>query len=146
MLEFRSFRFLPPMGVSALTGQTRQHISETCPIPYDEGYILVEDLLGYVNIKGRGGTLLQPAVDLLERDPGFPGDAPLLVVTDGFCDRLTISRRHAFLLPEGGDLPFVPGGKVFRLMRTRYLSAPVRQASLPRPGGKLVPPARFVVW
>ncbi len=84
-------------------------------IPYDEGYIAVDDLMSYVNVKGRGGTVLQPAIDLLERDKGFPKQAPILVVTDGFCDRLTIGRKHAFLIPEGRHLPFVPGGQVFRM-------------------------------
>jgi predicted metal-dependent peptidase len=34
---------------------------------YDAGYIPVEDIGGRVQVRGRGGTLLQPGVDLLER-------------------------------------------------------------------------------
>ncbi|HUW63954.1 MAG TPA: hypothetical protein VMW83_04555 [Spirochaetia bacterium] len=60
-------------------------------IPYDEGYIPVDDLMNYVNVKGRGGTILQPAVDLSERDKSFPKDAPILIVTDGYCDKLTVT-------------------------------------------------------
>ncbi len=30
---------------------------------------------------------------------------------DGYCDRLVIRREHAFLVPEGTPLPFVPKGK-----------------------------------
>jgi predicted metal-dependent peptidase len=65
-------------------------------------------------VKGRGGTILQPAIDLLERTR-IPGGRPLLIITDGQCDRLRIRREHAFLLPEGRRLPFVPRGEVFRI-------------------------------
>jgi predicted metal-dependent peptidase len=70
-----------------------------------------------VKVRGRGGTALQPGIDLLERAPDFPPDGPLLVITDGDCDRLRLHRDHAILLPEGKRLPFVPGphGRVFRL-------------------------------
>ncbi len=82
---------------------------------YDQGYMSPDALAERVKVKGRGGTVLQPAVDLLERADDFPPDGPLLVITDGFCDRLRVRREHAFLIPEGRSLPFVPKGKVFRL-------------------------------
>ena len=68
-----------------------------------------------VQVKGRGGTVLQPGVDLLERAEDFPQSGPILIITDGMCDRLTIRRDHAFLLPEGNYLTFVPSGQVFRI-------------------------------
>jgi hypothetical protein len=58
---------------------------------------------------------LQPGVDLLEKAEDFPKDGPLLIITDGQCDRLRIWRDHAFLLPEGRNLPFGPKGQVFRI-------------------------------
>ncbi len=82
---------------------------------YDQGYMPPEALAERVRVKGRGGTVLQPAVELLERADDFPKDGPLLLITDGLCDRLTIRREHAFLLPEGRHLPFVPKGRVFWL-------------------------------
>jgi len=82
---------------------------------YDQGYMPPEALAERVRVKGRGGTILQPAIELLERADDFPKDGPLLLITDGFCDRLTIRREHAFLLPEGRHLPFVPKGRVFWL-------------------------------
>jgi len=82
---------------------------------YDQGYMPPEALAERVRVKGRGGTVLQPAVELLERADDFPKDGPLLLITDGSCDRLAIRREHAFLLPEGRHLPFVPKGRVFRL-------------------------------
>ena len=82
---------------------------------YDEGYVDVEQLLDTVEVKGRGGTVLQPAIDLLERAEDFPKDAPILVITDGRCDRLRIQRDHAFILPPGAVLPFPPRGPVFRV-------------------------------
>lgn len=80
---------------------------------YDEGYVSPEDIAGRVRVRGRGGTILQPGVDLLERAPDFPKDGPLLIITDGLCDMLHIRREHAFLLPQGRHLPFVAKGEIF---------------------------------
>jgi predicted metal-dependent peptidase len=84
-------------------------------MPYDQGYMLPEAIAESVKIKGRGGTILQPAIDLLERAEDFPADGPLLIITDGQCDRLRIWREHAILMPEGRRLPFVSKGPVFRI-------------------------------
>jgi predicted metal-dependent peptidase len=82
---------------------------------YDQGYMSPEDIAGHVKIKGRGRTVLQPGINLLEKAEDFPKTGPILVITDGFCDRLRIKRDHGILLPEGNTLPFVPRGKVFRI-------------------------------
>jgi predicted metal-dependent peptidase len=82
---------------------------------YDAGYMSPDDIAGRVQVRGRGGTILQPGVDLLENADDFPDDGPLLIITDGFCDRVRIHREHAFLLPDGHSLPFPPRGPVFRL-------------------------------
>jgi predicted metal-dependent peptidase len=84
---------------------------------YDQGYMQPEDIAGTVRVKGRGGTILQSGIDLLERADDFPEDAPMLIITDGYCeDRLVLyGREHAFLIPAGASLPFVPKGKVFRV-------------------------------
>ena len=37
------------------------------------------------------------------------------IITDAWCDRLRVAREHAFLIPAGARLPFVPKGKVFRI-------------------------------
>ncbi len=60
---------------------------------------------------------MQPALALLERAEDFPKDGPLLIITDGLCDRLAIPhhREHAFPMPEGSSLSFVPKGPVFRV-------------------------------
>jgi len=80
---------------------------------YDQGYVPAEEIADRVRVKGRGGTVLQPGIDLLEKSKDFPETGPILVITDGMCDRVRIHREHAFLLPEGRSLPFVPKGKVF---------------------------------
>ena len=80
---------------------------------YDAGYLDVEAIAGRVRVRGRGGTRLQPGVDLLERADDFPADAPILVITDGQCDVVRIRREHAFLVPRGARLPFTPRGPVF---------------------------------
>jgi predicted metal-dependent peptidase len=67
-----------------------------------------------VRVKGRGGTVLQPGIDVLEKAPDFPETGPILIITDGYCENhLRIRREHAFLLPEGRSLPFVAKGPVF---------------------------------
>lgn len=81
---------------------------------YDAGYLSPEDIAGRVAVQGRGGTVLQPAVDLLEKARDFPKDGPILVITDGMIESdLKITHEHAFLLPKGNRLPFRSKGEVF---------------------------------
>lgn len=73
----------------------------------DAGYMSPEDIAGHVEITGRGGTVLQPGVDALEKAKDFPVNGPILVITDGFIeDNLRIKREHAYLIPNGNRLPF----------------------------------------
>ncbi|MFG1671245.1 hypothetical protein [Streptomyces sp. Y7] len=83
--------------------------------PYDAGYVPVTDIAGRVRVRGRGGTVLQPGIDLLLRADDFPPGAPVLVITDGWCDVLRVRREHAYLIPPGRRLPFTPRGPVFRV-------------------------------
>ena len=81
---------------------------------YDIGYVAPEDIAGRVMVKGRGGTVLQPAVDLLENAKDFPKNGPILIITDAEIERdLKVHHEHAFLIPDGKRLPFRPVGKVF---------------------------------
>ncbi len=82
---------------------------------YDAGYMRPEEIAGRVTVRGRGGTILQPGIDLLEKSETFPKDGPILIITDGYCDQFRTRRDHAILLPEGRSLPFAPQGKVFRM-------------------------------
>lgn len=83
---------------------------------YDQGYLRPEDIADTVRVRGRGGTILQPGIDLLDADQDFPKNAPLLIITDGDCDSIFLrGREHAFLIPQGATLPFVPKGKIFRM-------------------------------
>ncbi|MGW9027762.1 vWA domain-containing protein [Streptomyces sp. NPDC055722] len=83
--------------------------------PHDAGYLPVTDIAGRVRVHGRGGTVLQPGIDLLHRAQDFPPGAPVLVITDGWCDVLRVRREHAYLMPQGARLPFTPQGPVFRV-------------------------------
>ena len=74
-----------------------------------------EDIAGRVKVQGRGGTVFQPGIDLSEEAEDFPKKEPILLITDGQCDKLHTRREHTFLMPEGRHLPFVPVGKVFRV-------------------------------
>lgn len=81
---------------------------------YDAGYLSPEDIARQVEVKGRGGTILQPAVNLLERANDFPNDAPILIITDGFIEEnLYIHHEHAYLLPKSGKLPFHTKSPIF---------------------------------
>jgi predicted metal-dependent peptidase len=84
-------------------------------VPYDQGYLTPAILAERLAVKGRGGTVLQPGMDLLEKAEDFPQDAPVLVLTDGACDVLRIRRAHAFLIPQGARLPFDAKGPIFRV-------------------------------
>ncbi len=81
---------------------------------YDAGYVAPEDIAGRVEVKGRGGTIMQPGIDLLENAKDFPENGPILIITDGEIeDRVKIHREHAFLIPRGKRLPFKARGEVF---------------------------------
>ena len=82
---------------------------------YDAGYVPVDDIAGRVQVRGRGGTVLQPGVDLLERAEDFPAEGPILLITDGQCDVVRVRREHAWLIPRGASLPFTARGPVFRV-------------------------------
>ncbi|WP_194814354.1 hypothetical protein [Nocardia sp. XZ_19_385] len=82
---------------------------------YDAGYLPVDEIAQGARIRGRGGTILQPAIRLLERAEDFPPEGPILIITDAQCDVLRVRREHAYLIPSGASLPFHPRGPVFRL-------------------------------
>ncbi len=83
--------------------------------PHDAGYLPVTEIANRVRVHGRGGTVLQPGVDLLHRADDFPPNAPVLVITDGECDVVRVRREHAWLIPKGARLPFTARGPVFRV-------------------------------
>jgi predicted metal-dependent peptidase len=86
-------------------------------LAYDQGYLRPEDIVETLEVKGRGGTILQPGIDLLDKAQDFPSVAPLLIITDGQCDVLNLhGREHAFLIPRGNPLPFKPKGPVFQIV------------------------------
>lgn len=83
---------------------------------YDAGYMSAEDIAGKVKVRGRGGTVLQPGVELLRAAEDFPDGAPVLLITDTYCEpTLRIPGEHAFLVPSGRRLPFPPKGPVFTM-------------------------------
>lgn len=84
---------------------------------HDMGYVEPERLFDRIEVRGRGGTVLRPAIDRLEEGEDFPKDAPILVITDGACDAFSVRREHAFLMPEGARLPFRTQAPIFRFDR-----------------------------
>ena len=81
-----------------------------------EGYVEIDSLATREAVRGRGGTVLQPALTLLEAQRDFPRDCPILVITDGLCDEaLSITRDHAFVLAPGRRLPFITRKPVFHM-------------------------------
>ncbi len=84
--------------------------------PYDEGYVSIDSLASRVQVRGRGGTVLQPAVNLLQGQRDFPGDCPILIITDGLGEtELQVMHDHAFLVSAGMRLPFVTRKPVFNM-------------------------------
>jgi predicted metal-dependent peptidase len=81
---------------------------------HDNGWMHPLDIAGRVRVRGRGGTILQPGINLLQDATDFPDDGPILVITDAVIDRVRIKRDHAFLIPAGAVLPFPARGPVFR--------------------------------
>jgi predicted metal-dependent peptidase len=82
---------------------------------HDAGWIAPEQLLERIEVRGRGGTILQPGINLIQEARDFPATGPILIITDGWCDHFTCHRPHAILTPVEARLPFVPKGDVFRL-------------------------------
>lgn len=84
--------------------------------PYDEGFVPLDSLADRVQVRGRGGTVLQPAVNLLLGQRDFPKDCPILIITDGLCESdLLVARDHAFLLSPGARMPFATRAPVFNM-------------------------------
>ncbi len=81
---------------------------------YDQGYMSPDAIAGRVKVLGRGGTILQPGIDLLHKATDFPEKGPILIITDTYCENhLVVRRDHAYLVPAGRYLPFSPKGSVF---------------------------------
>ncbi len=84
---------------------------------YDQGYMSPHDALAdSVKVHGRGGTVLQPAIDLLERAADFPPKMGLFSSSPTV--HVTASRhppRTCFPHPKASRLPFIPRGPVFRI-------------------------------
>lgn len=86
---------------------------------HDSGFVSPDDLLETVEVRGRGGTVLMPGVRALETSKDFPSSAPILVITDGACEPLTIRREHAYLTPSFGQFKYRVQGPVFRMRDER---------------------------
>ena len=81
---------------------------------HDAGYLSPEDIAGRVQVTGGGGTVLQPAIDLIEKSDDFPATGPILIITDGYIEEtLIVKRKHAYLLHKGSKLPFKEKGQKF---------------------------------
>jgi predicted metal-dependent peptidase len=90
--------------------------------PYDQGFVSPTDLRGVYPVKGRGGTVLQPAINHLVSRPDFPPKAPVMVITDGWCEEeLTCPRDHCFVLPrkswKEGGVSLRTSAPVFRVLK-----------------------------
>jgi len=65
-----------------------------------------EEIAAGLTVKGRGGTVLQPALGLLDRACDFPDIGPVLIATNSGCNPLRVRREHAVLVPPGASSPF----------------------------------------
>ena len=90
--------------------------------PYDKGFLAPTDLRGIFPIQGRGGTVLQPAINYLLNRPDFPGSAPVMIITDGWCEEeLLVPRDHCFVMPrkgwKEGAIPLRTSAPIFRVLK-----------------------------
>jgi predicted metal-dependent peptidase len=90
--------------------------------PYDQGWLAPTDLRGIFPVKGRGGTSLQPGVAHLLGRADFPASAPIMIITDGWCEEeIQVPREHCFVLPrkgwKEGAIPLRTSAPVFRILR-----------------------------
>ena len=107
----------PVIGKSAIVEQFAEAVGLPC-VSLLGSQLAPEDIAGRVEVKGRGGTILQPGVDLLEKAKDFPKDGPILIITDGMIERtLKVRRMHAYLMQEGRKLPFENKGQSFFMNR-----------------------------
>ena len=93
--------------------------------PYDQGFVAPTELRGAYAIKGRGGTVLQPALSFLHKQPDFPPAAPIMVITDGWCEEeLLIPRDHCFVLPrkgwKQGAIPLRTSAPCFQVLKEEH--------------------------
>ncbi|WP_309718507.1 hypothetical protein [Armatimonas sp.] len=89
--------------------------------PYDKGFVEPSELRGQVAVQGRGGTALQPGINYLLSRPDFPATAPIMVITDGWCEEeLQCPREHCFVVPRGRESDFPlrnTTGPIFRILK-----------------------------
>jgi predicted metal-dependent peptidase len=90
--------------------------------PYDRGMVPPTDLRGVYPVVGRGGTVLQPAINYLLSRSDFPAKAPIMIITDGWCEeQLFVPRNHCFVLPRKsyneGAYPLKTSAPVFRVLK-----------------------------
>jgi predicted metal-dependent peptidase len=90
--------------------------------PYDRGMVAPTELRGIFPVVGRGGTVLQPALGYLLSRPDFPRSAPIMIITDGWCEEeLLVPRDHCFVLPRKtyaeGAMPLRTSAPVFRVLK-----------------------------
>jgi len=96
-------------------GVRRLRLVHCDAMPYDDGYVEPEELRHSYPVKGRGGTVLQMAVNYLLAQADFPPTAPVLLVSDGYFESdLYVPREHAFMLPTADPYQVAPTGTVFR--------------------------------
>jgi predicted metal-dependent peptidase len=91
--------------------------------PYDQGFVAPTELRGVYPLKGRGGTELQPAINHLISRPDFPPQAPVMIITDGFCEEEPYCPRpHCFVLPRvhRKGMPLRTSAPVFRVLKEEH--------------------------
>jgi predicted metal-dependent peptidase len=105
-------RHLLSLALGAIAGYALAHEVVAVRLVYcdaaahDAGYLAPEAIADRLEVKGRGGTVLQPGITLLQDAVDFPKNGPILIITDGYCDAFQCSRDCAVLVPKGQRLPF----------------------------------------
>ena len=85
---------------------------------HDNGWMHPFDIAGRVRVRGRGGTVLQPGIDLLQDAADFPRDGPILIITDAW-NRSRPDKAGSRVPDSGRSRPALPGARTGFLLLLR---------------------------
>ena len=69
--------------------------------PYDRGIVAPTELRGVYPVVGAAARCCSPRSTTCSRRADFPAAAPVMIITDGWCEEeLIVPRDHCFVLPR----------------------------------------------
>ncbi|HYF47875.1 MAG TPA: hypothetical protein VEJ63_00600, partial [Planctomycetota bacterium] len=81
----------------------------------DLGFVPAEELASGLQLSARPTPLIQPALAALEASRDLAPENPLLILTAMPVDKIQTERSHAWLIPDGGRLPYRQSAPVIEI-------------------------------